>query len=33
VMQSILYVEPEGHAKLSGVCPHVWVDGLSITGE
>jgi PmbA protein len=33
VMKSIVYVEPESHAKLSGVCPYVWVEGLSITGE
>jgi PmbA protein len=33
VLQSILHVEPEAHLTPSGVCPYIWVEGLSITGE
>jgi PmbA protein len=33
VLKSILYVEPEEHLTPSGVCPYVWVKGLSVTGE
>jgi PmbA protein len=33
VLKAIVYVEPEGHLTPSGVCPYVWVEGLSITGE
>jgi PmbA protein len=33
VLQSILYVESEAHLTPSGVCPYIWVEGLSITGE
>ncbi len=33
ILKSIIYIEPEGHFTGSGVCPHVWVEGLSITGE
>lgn len=33
LLKSILYVEPEVHLTPAGVCPYVWVEGLSITGE
>ncbi len=33
VLKSLLYVEPEAHIIPGGVCPYVWVEGLSITGE
>ncbi len=33
VLQSILYVEPEPELTPAGVCPRIWVDSLSITGE
>ncbi|MDX2241049.1 MAG: TldD/PmbA family protein [Leptolyngbyaceae cyanobacterium bins.302] len=33
LLQSIIYVESEGHLTASGVCPYIWVDELSITGE
>jgi PmbA protein len=33
VLKSILYIEPEAHLTPSGVCPYIWVEGLSITGE
>jgi PmbA protein len=33
VLRSIIYVENEAHLTPSGVCPYVWVEGLSITGE
>lgn len=33
VLKSILYVEPEVHFTPGGVCPYIWVEGLSITGE
>ncbi|HEY9826166.1 MAG TPA: TldD/PmbA family protein [Stenomitos sp.] len=33
VLKSILYVEPESHCIPSGVCPYIWVEGLSITGQ
>lgn len=33
VMKSILYVEPDAEVTPNGVCPRVWVDELSITGE
>lgn len=33
VLKSIVYVEPDGHLTASGVCPYIWVDELSITGE
>jgi PmbA protein len=33
ILKAIIYIEPEGHFTGSGVCPHVWVEGLSITGE
>lgn len=33
VLKSIIYVEKEEHLTPSGVCPYVWVEGLSITGE
>jgi PmbA protein len=33
VLKSIICVEAEGHLTPSGVCPYVWVEGLSITGE
>jgi PmbA protein len=33
VLKSIIYVEQEAHLTPGGVCPYVWVEGLSITGE
>lgn len=33
LLKSIVYVEPEGHFTGGGVCPYVWVDSLSVTGE
>jgi len=33
LLQSIIFVEPEVELTPAGVCPRVWVDGLSITGE
>ncbi|OUC13752.1 MAG: peptidase C69 [Alkalinema sp. CACIAM 70d] len=33
VLNSIIYVEPEGHFTGGGVCPYIWVDSLSVTGE
>ena len=33
MLQSILHLEPTAEVTHRGVSPHVWVDGLSITGE
>ena len=33
LLQSIIFVEQEAELTPAGVCPRVWVDGLSITGE
>ncbi len=33
LMQSIMYVEEEAQLRSSGVCPRIWVEGLSITGD
>lgn len=33
LLNSIVYVEPEAKATPGGVCPRIWVEGLSITGE
>jgi PmbA protein len=33
LLRNIIYVEPEAKITPGGVCPHVWVEGLSITGE
>lgn len=33
LLQSIIYVSPDEEVTPGGVAPHVWVDGLSITGE
>lgn len=33
LLQSIIYVEPDGKVTPGGISPHVWVDDLSITGE
>ncbi|BAZ65326.1 MAG: TldD/PmbA family protein [Pelatocladus maniniholoensis HA4357-MV3] len=33
VLKSILFVEKEPELTPGGVCPKIWVDGLSITGE
>lgn len=33
LLQSIIFVEKEPELTPAGVCPRVWVDGLSITGE
>lgn len=33
VLNAIIYVEPETHLTPAGLCPYVWVENLSITGE
>lgn len=33
LLKSIVFVEPEAELTPSGVCPRIWVEGLSITGE
>lgn len=33
LLKAIVYIEPEVKITPSGVAPHVWVEGLSITGE
>lgn len=33
LLQSIIFVEKEAELTPGGVCPRVWVEGLSITGE
>ncbi|MDY6784054.1 MAG: TldD/PmbA family protein [Cyanobacteriota bacterium] len=33
VLKSIIYVEPELELTPGGVCPRIWVDDLSVTGE
>jgi PmbA protein len=33
LLKAIIYVEPNVKVTPSGVAPHVWVEGLSITGE
>jgi len=33
VLKSIIFVEKEAELTPGGVCPRIWVDGLSITGE
>jgi PmbA protein len=33
VLNSIVYVEPEIEVTSGGVCPRIWVEGLSVTGE
>ncbi|MBD2018799.1 TldD/PmbA family protein, partial [Leptolyngbya sp. FACHB-36] len=33
MLKSIIYVEPEAHITPGGVCPRIWVEELSITGE
>lgn len=33
LLKSIIYIEPNAKVTPSGICPQVWVEGLSITGE
>lgn len=33
LLKSIIYIEPEPEVTPRGVCPRVWVDQLSVTGE
>ena len=33
VLNKIIQIEPEEITSHNGVCSHVWVDALSITGE
>ena len=33
LLQSIIFVEKEAELTPAGVCPRVWVDSLSITGD
>lgn len=33
LLKAIIYVEEDSHLTASGVCPYIWVDELSITGD
>ncbi len=33
LLKSIIYVEPEAQLTPAGICPYIWVDALSVTGE
>ncbi|MBD2257625.1 TldD/PmbA family protein [Pseudanabaena sp. FACHB-2040] len=33
VLKSIIHVEPEAEVTPGGICPRIWVDELSVTGE
>ncbi len=33
LLKAIVYVEPEVELTPSGVCPRIWVEGLSVTGD
>ena len=33
VLNGIVHLEADAKVTHQGVCPHVWVDGLAITGE
>jgi PmbA protein len=33
LLKEIIYVEPEADFNPSGICPRIWVSGLSVTGE
>ncbi|MEO0407031.1 MAG: metallopeptidase TldD-related protein, partial [Cyanobacteria bacterium P01_A01_bin.135] len=33
VLKSIIHVESEAEVTPGGVCPRIWVEGLSVTGE
>jgi len=33
VLKSIIHIEPEATITPGGVCPRIWVEGLSVTGE
>jgi PmbA protein len=33
LLKSISHIEPMAHTTPGGICPHIWVDELSITGE
>lgn len=33
LLEAIVHVEPKAHLTPGGVCPYIWVEGLSITGE
>lgn len=33
VLKSIIFVESEPDITPSGVCPHIWIDSLSVTGQ
>ncbi|WP_233745064.1 TldD/PmbA family protein [Leptodesmis sichuanensis] len=33
LLKSIIYVEPEGHLTPAGICPYIWVEELSVTGD
>lgn len=33
VLQSLMYVDPQPIVTPGGICPYVWVGGLSVTGE
>ena len=33
LLNNIIHLESDSEVTTRGVCPHVWVDALSITGE
>jgi PmbA protein len=33
VLKSIIFVESEPEITPSGICPRIWVDNLSVTGQ
>jgi PmbA protein len=33
LLKAIIHVEPEAEITPGGLCPRIWVDALSITGE
>ncbi|MFM7578251.1 MAG: metallopeptidase TldD-related protein, partial [Microcystaceae cyanobacterium] len=33
LLKNIIYIEPTPEVTPRGVCPQIWVDNLSVTGE
>ena len=33
LLNAIVYVDPAEEIRSGGICPHIWVEGLSVTGE
>ena len=33
LLNSIVHIEPKEELTSGGVCPRIWVEGLSVTGE